>query len=150
MNNFAKLAIAASFALAASLSVANAGTTPSAEGAKSYIISPKNGETVSGPVTVLFGLKGMGVAPATVDSPNTGHHHLFVDRAPFGEGELGEEEAEVPIPNSDETRHFGKGQTEVTLELEPGTHTLQLVLGDKDHVAHNPPVVSEVITITVK
>lgn len=150
MNNFAKLAVAATVALTTSLSVAFAGSTPSAPGAKSYIISPQNGDTVSGPVTVLFGLVGMGIAPASVDSANTGHHHLFVDRAAFGKGELGDEEAENPIPNTDQTRHFGKGQTQATLELAPGTHTLQLVLGDKDHVAHNPPVVSEVITITVK
>ncbi|MGL6212150.1 MAG: DUF4399 domain-containing protein [Paracoccaceae bacterium] len=120
--------------------------TPSPEGAAVYIISPENGATVTGPVTVQFGLKGMGVAPAEVQVENTGHHHLLINRAPFGEGE----EAVFAIPADDNHVHFGKGQTEVTLELGPGTHTLQLVLGDHGHVPHVPPVVSEVVTITVE
>ncbi len=119
--------------------------TPSPDGAKVYIISPENGATVSGPVTVRFGLSGMGVAPAEVDVENTGHHHLLIDRAAFGEGD----EASNAIPADDNHKHFGKGQTEVTLDLAPGTHTLQLVLGDHGHVPHLPPVVSEVVTITV-
>ena len=120
--------------------------TPSAEGAKAYIIAPENGAAVTGPVTVRFGLVSMGVAPAEVALENTGHHHLLIDRAPFGVGD----EATYAIPVDDNHKHFGKGQTEVTLELAPGTHTLQLVLGDHGHVPHVPPVVSEVVTITVE
>ena len=112
------------------------------EAARVYLITPTNGETTSSPVVVRFGLGGMGVAPAGVEKKNTGHHHLVVD------AEL--PPANLPIPKSDNSRHFGGGQTEVTLELEPGTHTLQLLLGDHFHVAHDPPVVSEKITITVE
>lgn len=101
---------------------------------------------MTGRVTVLFGLTGMGVAPAEVAVEATGHHHLLIDRAPFGEGD----EASYAIPADDNHRHFGKGQTEVTLDLPPGTHTLQLVMGDHGHVPHVPPVVSEVVTITVE
>jgi len=119
--------------------------TPSPEGAAVYIVSPENGATVTGPVTVVFGLKGMGVAPAEVQVENTGHHHLLINRAAFGEGD----EAVYAIPADDNHRHFGKGQTQVTLELPQGTHTLQLVLGDHGHVPHVPPVVSDVVTITV-
>ena len=120
--------------------------TPSAEGATAYIIAPENGAAVTGPVTVRFGLVGMGVAPAEVAVENTGHHHLLIDRAPFGVGD----EATYAIPADDNNKHFGKGQTEVTLELAPGSHTLQLVLGDHGHVPHVPPVGSEVVTITVE
>jgi hypothetical protein len=92
-----------------------------------------------------FGLRGMGVAPAGVDVPNTGHHHLLINRAPFGSDDEG-----FGIASDDNHRHFGAGQTEVTLELPAGTHTLQLVLGDLNHVPHDPPVTSEVITVTVE
>ena len=112
------------------------------EAARVYFITPTDGETTSSPVVVRFGLGGMGVAPAGVEKKHTGHHHLVVD------AEL--PPANLPIPKSDNYRHFGGGQTEVTLELEPGTHTLQLLLGDHFHVAHDPPVVSEKITITVE
>jgi len=110
--------------------------------AKLYIISPKDGEKVSNPVTVRFGLAGMGVAPAGVASPNTGHHHLLVD-APVPP-------ADAPIPKDDHHLHFGAGQTETKLDLAPGAHTLQLVLGDKDHFQFDPPLVSEKVAITVK
>ena len=110
--------------------------------AKLYIISPQNGETVTSPVTVRFGLSGMGVAPAGVATPDTGHHHLIVE-APTPS-------ADAPIPKDEKHIHFGGGQTETTLSLTPGTHTLQLVLGDKDHVMQSPPLVSETVTITVK
>jgi len=119
--------------------------TPSPAGAVAYIIEPVNGAVVTGPVVVRFGLSGMGVAPAEVQVENTGHHHLLINRAPFGQGD----EASYAIPADDNHKHFGKGQTEVTLELPPGTHTLQLVLGDHGHVPHVPPVVSDVVTITV-
>lgn len=116
--------------------------TPSAEGAKAYIVSPHDGDTVSSPVTVIFGLKGMGVAPAGTDKANTGHHHLLVDTDISAQDQ--------PLPASATLIHFGGGQTETTLELAPGTHTLQLVLGDMNHVPHKPAVVSEKITITVE
>ena len=116
--------------------------TPRPADAKLYIISPKNGETVKSPVTVRFGLAGMGVAPAGVASPNTGHHHLIVDAPAPPPG--------APIPKDDKHLHFGGGQTETTLDLAPGTHTLLLVLGDKDHLEHDPPLVSEKITIRVR
>ncbi len=116
--------------------------TPRPADAKLYIISPANGETLSSPVTVRFGLTGMGVAPAGVATPNTGHHHLIVDSPlPALDG---------PQPKDEKHIHFGGGQTETTLTLAPGKHTLQLVLADKDHVAHEPPLVSAPITITVK
>ena len=116
--------------------------TPSPAGAEAYIISPKDGAKVHGPVLVQFGLKGMGIAPAGVKMENTGHHHLLIDtEAP---ADLG-----APLPSSDKIMHFGKGQTETTLHLAPGKHTLQLLLGDQNHIPHNPPVMSRKITITV-
>lgn len=115
---------------------------PAPEGAKVYIISPKDGKTVKSPVLVRFGLKGMGVAPAGVDIPNTGHHHLLVDGPKV--------DLTLPLPMSEQVRHFGGGQTEAEIELPAGEHTLQLVVGDLFHVPHNPPVASEVITIKVE
>ena len=112
----------------------------SPEAAEVYIVSPANGDTVSSPVTVVFGLKGMGVAPAGVERDNTGHHHLLIDQ---------DELPEVGVTMGGEVIHFGGGQTEVTLELEPGSHTLQLVLGDYLHRPHQPIVASEKIEITV-
>jgi hypothetical protein len=117
--------------------------TPSPAGAEVYFISPKDGATVSSPVTIQFGLKGMGVAPAGVKFENTGHHHLLIDTdAPTDAG--------MPLPTSDKVVHFGKGQTEASIPLSPGKHTLQLLLGDQNHTPHNPPVMSKKITITVK
>jgi hypothetical protein len=116
--------------------------TPRPADAVLYLISPAAGATVESPVTVRFGLKGMGVAPAGVDVPKTGHHHLIVD-APTPPLDL-------PLPADAQHIHFGGGQTETTLELPAGTHTLQLVLADKAHIPHDPPLVSETITITVK
>lgn len=144
-----RLTIAAALLAALPLSAIAQGT-PAPEGAKVYFANLSSGDTVSSPVTIVFGLAGMGVAPAEVERDSTGHHHLLIDRAPFGEGEYGEEEFELAVPNDENHRHFGGGQTEVTLELEPGSHTLQLVLGDHGHVPHDPPVMSEVITITVE
>ena len=117
--------------------------TPSPAGAEVYIISPKNGATVKSPVTIQFGLKGMGVAPAGVKFENTGHHHLLIDTDVPADLNL-------PLPTSDNVRHFGKGQTEASIELKPGKHTLQLVLGDQSHIPLNPPVISKKITVTVK
>lgn len=124
--------------------------TPSPEGARLYFVGLEDGASVSSPVTVVFGLEGMGVAPAGTEAEHTGHHHLLIDRPPLGEGEGGAEEFEYALPNDDNHRHFGGGQTQVTLDLDLGQHTLQLVLGDHGHVPHDPPVVSEVITITVE
>jgi hypothetical protein len=123
--------------------------TPSPEGARLYFVGLEDGATVTGPVTVVFGLSGMGVAPAEVMRDNTGHHHLLINRPALGEGEFGAEEFTLAIPADDNHRHFGGGQTQVTLELPPGQHSLQLVLGDHGHVPHVPPVVSDRITITV-
>lgn len=125
--------------------------TPSEPGATVYFINLEDGATVSAPVTVQFGLSGMGIAPSGVEKPKTGHHHLFLNRPAFGEdAELGADEATVAIIADDNHIHYGGGQTETTLELAPGTHTLQLVLGDYAHIPHVPPVVSERITITVE
>jgi hypothetical protein len=129
---------------------AHAGETPSAPGAVEYFVNLKDGDTVTSPVKIIFGLSGMGVAPAGVDIANTGHHHLFIDVPALGEGPDGKDEFDENIPSDDHHKHFGKGQTETMLDLAPGTHTLQLVLADKDHIPHNPPVVSQRITITVK
>lgn len=116
--------------------------TPSAPGAEVYFISPLDGQTVHNPVTVRFGLRGMGVAPAGVAQTNTGHHHLLIDVTELpAPGQ--------PIPADAQHRHFGAGQTETTLELSPGTHTLQLLLADQAHVPHQPPVISQRITIQV-
>ena len=113
----------------------------SAAGAVAYIVSPKDGETIQGPVTVVFGLRGMGVCPAGLEKNNTGHHHLLIDTGlpSFGD----------PISKDDNHRHFGGGQTEAVIELAPGSHTLQLLLGDHNHIPHFPPVMSEKITIQV-
>jgi hypothetical protein len=116
--------------------------SPSPEDAQAYIISPADGEVVSSPVMVRFGLKGMGVAPAGIDKPNTGHHHLLID-VPH------QPAFDQPLPADARHKHFGGGQTEATIELSPGKHTLQLILGDKNHVPHDPPVISDTITITV-
>jgi len=109
-----------------------------------YFINLKDGDTVSNPFKIQFGLSGMGVAPAGVEKPNTGHHHLLIDTT------LSAEELKQPIPADDKHKHFGGGQTETVLTLPPGKHTLQLVLGDWSHVPFNPPVMSPVITVTVK
>jgi hypothetical protein len=118
--------------------------TPSPANAEVYIVSPADGATVSNPVTVRFGLKGMGIAPAGIQFENSGHHHLLIDTdVP--------EDLSKPLPAvENKVVHFGKGQTETTLTLPPGKHTLQLVLGDHLHIPHSPPVVSKKVTITVK
>jgi hypothetical protein len=108
-----------------------------------YIINPKDGDTVTNPFRVQFGLSNMGVAPTGVDKPNTGHHHLLIAaNEPLDPNE--------PIPQDKTHLHFGAGQTEALVELPPGRHTLQLVLGDWSHLPFHPPIMSDVITITVK
>jgi hypothetical protein len=116
--------------------------TPSPPGAEVYFISPKDGATVTSPFLVQFGLKGMGVAPAGVKFDNTGHHHLIIDSDP-------PTDLNAPLTADDQLIHFGKGQTQAIVTLPPGTHTLQLLLGDQDHRAHNPPVFSKKITVVV-
>jgi hypothetical protein len=107
-----------------------------------YIISPKDGDTVTSPFRVQFGLSGMGVAPAGVDTPNTGHHHVLID--------VNESlDPSEPIPQDKKHLHFGAGQTEALIDLPPGKHTLQLVLGDWSHYLFHPPLMSDVITVKV-
>ena len=118
------------------------GPTEAPEDAFAYIIWPNDGEVIpGGDFVVLFGLHGMGTAPAGVDKPHTGHHHLLIDTdlPPLDQ----------PIPATDNYVHFGRGQTEYHLVLPKGEHTLQLLLGDANHVPHTPPVMSEQITVIV-
>ncbi|WP_049629167.1 DUF4399 domain-containing protein [Cellvibrio sp. pealriver] len=110
---------------------------------RAFIIEPANNATVTSPVTVKFGLENMEVTPAGTENPNGGHHHLLIDTALPANLSL-------PIPADAQHVHFGKGQTETTLELAPGKHTLQLLVGDHLHRPHSTPVYSETITITVK
>jgi hypothetical protein len=111
-------------------------------GATVYFANLKNGDTVSSPLLVQFGLRGLGVAPAGVEKENTGHHHLLIDVA--------ELDVNNALAMTDNIRHFGGGQTEARVELKPGTHTLQLLLADHNHIPHHPLVISERITVTVK
>ena len=111
--------------------------------AEVYFISPKDGDTVSTKFIIQFGLKNMGVAPAGIVVKNTGHHHLLIDVQQLPS-------LEEPLPNNSNIRHFGAGQTEAVLEIPRGEHTLQLLLGNHAHVPHEPPIISEKITITVE
>jgi hypothetical protein len=115
--------------------------SPAPEGAQVYIVSPQHGDTVGTSFTVVFGLANMGVAPAGIQMPNTGHHHLLINK---------EQLPDLGQALGADVMHFGLGQTQASVTLEPGEHTLQLVLGDHMHVPHNPPVMSEKITITVE
>lgn len=142
---FAMIAIVGTMALPAF-----AQETPSNPDARVYFANLQDGATVTSPVTIVFGLSGMGVAPAGTEKENTGHHHLLIDRPPLGQGEDGADELMYGILADEQHIHFGGGQTEVTLDLAPGSHTLQLVLGDLNHVPHVVPVMSDVITIKVE
>ena len=115
--------------------------TDSPAGARAYLINLQNGAHVKSPVLIQFGLSGMGIAPAGSTNANTGHHHLIIDSDTPPAG--------MPIPMDERHRHFGGGQTEVSVQLAPGSHTLQLVLADGAHVPHNPAVMSQKITVTV-
>jgi Domain of unknown function (DUF4399) len=138
IRHFAQLACIAAISLAG---VALA-REPSPAGAVVYIVSPKDGAKVKSPVTVVFGLKGMGIAPAGIKFDNTGHHHLLVDSdVPT--------DLSLPLAANEKSLHFGKGQTETSLTLPPGKHTLQLVLADYLHTPHDPAVISKKITIVV-
>ena len=118
--------------------------TPSPPGSAVYFINLKDGDTVKSPFKVQFGLSGMGVAPAGIEKEKTGHHHLIVDAA------LSADEIKAPLVADPQHVHFGGGQTETTVTLPPGRHTLQLMLGDQNHMPHTPPVMSQTITVTVE
>jgi hypothetical protein len=121
---------------------AGAQKTPAPKDAVVYFISPQDGATVRGPFDVRFGLKNMGVTHAGDEYPNSGHHHLLIDvDQPL--------DVKEPIPRDKNHLHFGAGETETRIELPPGEHTLQLVLGDAKHYPFDPPVVSDKISITV-
>jgi len=126
------------------LSVAAQAQTAAPAGTSVYFINLKDKETVTSPFKVQFGLTGMGVAPAGVEKDKTGHHHLLIDT------KLSDEEAKAPLPKDKQHMHFGGGQTEAMVTLPPGQHTLQLVLGDWTHIPFSPPIMSPVITVTVK
>ena len=116
------------------------------KGARIFIVSPKSGAKVTSPVTIKFGEKNVTVAPAGDKTPNSGHYHLLIDQGLPSDLSL-------PLPSDDHTLHYGKAQTEATLDatkLPPGKHTLQLVMGDASHVPHSPALVSKKITITVE
>lgn len=138
------LIVAAASLLLGGAAFADGHRSPAPDGARAYIIAPADGATVSNPVTIVFGLEGMGVAPAGTERENTGHHHLLNNTDPATL------DLESGLPATDEIVHFGGGQTQVTKELPAGTHTLRLLLGDWSHVPHDPPVLSAPITITVK
>ncbi len=145
MNHYGlpKLALMALLSTAAWGAQAEMPRTPAPAGAQVYFIEPQNGAVVEQTFSVKFGLTGMGVAPAGVAVEATGHHHLLVDVSELPA-------MDQPLPASDQLRHFGKGQTETQLTLPPGQHSLQLLIGDQNHVPLDPPVLSEKITITVK
>ncbi len=114
-----------------------------AEGAKVFFITPADGDTVSNPVKIEFGIEGMSVVAAGVNEMHSGHHHLIID------ADLPENPG-MPIPADENYIHFGDASTSTEVTLEPGQHTLQLLLGDHLHIPHDPPVTSDVITITVE
>lgn len=116
--------------------------TPSPAGARVFFITPADGDSVTSPVAIEFGIEGMTVAPAGVEQAASGHHHLIVDAELPDPG--------LPVPKSANYIHFGDGSTSTSLELESGEHTLQLILGDHLHIPHDPPVYSGVIRITVE
>ena len=142
MTRFSTSMAALLFAVALA-TVALAGGRPRPDDAILYIVSPADGATVSNPFVVNFGLRGMGIAPAGYHTPTTGHHHLLIDidELPM---------ADVPIPSDEHHIHFGGGQTETSLTLAPGQHTLRLVFGDMTHLMFDPPLASKQIKITVK
>jgi hypothetical protein len=138
-----RLFLALGVTLIAALAVAQDRTAP-APNTEVYFITPRSGATVHNPVTVRFGLKGMGIAPAGVKFDNTGHHHLLVDT------DLGDLKLDAPLPATDKILHFGKGQTETTLTLSKGKHTLEIVFADYLHNSFDPPLHSKKIAITVE
>ncbi|MES2150712.1 MAG: DUF4399 domain-containing protein [Pseudomonadota bacterium] len=142
MRNFLLLAAFASTVLLCAPASA-ATRTPSKENAQVYFIWPSDGAVITnGKFWVRMGLRNMGVAPKGATVANTGHHHLLIDT------EL--PSMDEPIPNDRNHLHFGAGETEARVELAPGKHTLQLLLGDQDHLPHQPPVYSKKITVIVR
>ena len=145
MNSAAKLLVSCGLVLSALLGACSkppaAVALPEKDGV--YFITPRDGDTVTSPVVVRFGLKGKGVAPAGVAQANTGHHHILIDVTDLPP-------MNAAVPSDERHVHFGGGQTETSLKLTPGKHTLQLVLGDHLHVPLGQPWVSEKITVTVK
>ena len=141
MNRWIAALAATALASAAALAQTR---SPAPAGAEVYFIAPRDGQTIHGPLTVKFGLKGMGVAPAGIKFDNTGHHHLLVDT------DLSEIKLDAPLPATDKIVHFGKGQTETTLTLPPGKHTLELLFADYLHIPFDPPLHSKKITVTVE
>lgn len=133
---------AAGLALSICVAFAQMPETAAPATAKVYFVNLKDGDIVSSPVKVIMGLSGMGIAPAGIEFPDTGHHHLIIDAPTPPAGAV--------IAADANHVHFGKGQTETTIELSPGRHTLQLVLGDRNHVPHKPAVQSGVITVLVR
>jgi hypothetical protein len=131
-------------ALAIGIPAAATGQTAAPPNATVYFINVKDGDTVTSPFKVQFGLTGMGIAPAGVERANTGHHHLLIDTT------LSPDELKQPIAMDTKHLHFGGGQTETMLTLQPGRHTLQIELGDWSHVPFNPPIMSPIITVTVR
>ena len=138
-----RLVMALGICLMAVFAVAADRVAPPA-GAEVYFIAPHNGAKLHSPVTIKFGLKGLGIAPAGVKFDNTGHHHLLVDT------DVSELKLDAPMPATDKIVHFGKGQTETTLTLTPGKHTLQLIFADHLHQSFDPPLHSKKITVTVE
>jgi len=145
MKNAVKFLMIGSFAVITSamslVAAQQLEKSDAAENAAVYIVAPANGAVVPSTFTVVFGLTGMGVAPAGIQRENTGHHHLLID---------GEILPNLNMPLGDNVSHFGGGQTQTTVTLSPGTHTLQLILGDYLHLPHEPPVVSQVVNVTVQ
>ena len=144
ITRLAVLAAALALPAAALAQAHDHGRTESVPGTEIYFASPEDGATVTNPVTFRFALRGMGIAPADVDWPNTGHHHMFINVDPATMA------MDETLPATEDILHFGGGQTEVTLELPAGTHTFWLLLGDHNHIPHDPPVMSEPITVTVE
>jgi hypothetical protein len=138
-----RLLIALGVTLIATFAVAQE-RTPAAANTEVYFIAPNDGAKLRGPVAVRFGLKGMGIAPAGIKFDNTGHHHLLIDT------DLSELKLDAALPATDKIVHFGKGQTETTLTLPPGKHTLELIFADYLHNSFDPPLHSKKITITVE
>lgn len=136
------LLLSAVLAMSSGTALAEGDRTAAPEEAAVYFIAPLDGAEVTSPVTVKFGLSGMGVAPAGVERAATGHHHLLIDLDALPD-------LDKPLPADEHHKHFGGGQTETVIELAPGEHTLQLLLGDYMHRPHDPPVVSEKIRINV-
>jgi hypothetical protein len=137
------ITLAIAFTSLNSMALSNEVKSTSPVNAKVYFITPSDGQTVSSTFSVKFGLNGMGVSPAGIEKKNTGHHHILIDTGTLPN-------LLAPLPATDKIKHFGGGQTETQLTLSPGKHTLQLVLGNHNHIPHDMPVISKKITIVVK